>query len=134
MSLVKNNDLVYIKVQGRNLYLADQLSRSYCAVAGPWDERTPFYVTFGQFQNKPFIRLKYAKHHGYLGSNKYLYAATTGSTKYDVQRPNTKQMWVLNNKYDVNLKYDEPVQLMDLYVFSYMAVQINSDASGKKNG
>merc|ERR1719419_1121393 len=113
MSLVKNNDLVYIKVQGRNLYLADQLSRSYCAVAGPWDERTPFYVTFGQFQNKPFIRLKYAKHHGYLGSNKYLYAATTGSTKYDV-----------------NLKYDEPVQLMDLYVFSYMAVQINSDASG----
>merc|ERR1712178_666672 len=129
-SAVRHDDLVFIKVLDCDLWLSRNPRGTYCAVAGPETQRVPFRVQFVHFEGRPGIRLKYAKNHSYLGKNTCLYAATTGSTKYDVEAPNTKQLWVLDNKCNVDLMYNTPVEFMDRYTFSYMAVNTEASAAG----
>lgn len=140
-NMVKHGDVVYIKVDAPNkdLWLSKQRKvETYCAMAGPKKERAKFVVEKGVYDDEKrgeleYIRLIYKDSDSYLGSTyKCLYAATTGSTKYDERSDNTKQMWVLDSYGNTDLKYDATVQLMDLYVFSFMAV--NLTASAKKYG
>lgn len=79
--------------------------------------------------------LKYHETASYLGSaNVYLYASTTGSTKYDQHFDNTKQLWVLNKDCNIDVHYDTPVKLMDRYVFSHMAVNTTTCADDYTGG
>merc|ERR1712130_615021 len=70
----------------------------------------------------------------YLGSTyKCLYAATTGSTKYDKRSNYSQQMWILQKKQKptefTDFKYGETVQLMDTHFYSYMAVNLTASAA-----
>jgi len=130
--VVNNGDEVYIEVNNEQLWLAEQPCDTYCAAAGPESSRAKFRV----HKSAAGIRLQYVTHPGYyLGDDYlYLYAATTGSAKYDQRSGNTKQLWCLNNQGDIDLRYNTPVKLMDRYVDSYLAVNTTASASDYSGG
>eukprot|EP00928_Gymnodinium_smaydae_P004929 TRINITY_DN11689_c0_g1_i1.p1 TRINITY_DN11689_c0_g1~~TRINITY_DN11689_c0_g1_i1.p1 ORF type:complete len:229 (+),score=14.94 TRINITY_DN11689_c0_g1_i1:56-742(+) len=131
---VQDGDLIFIKLANRDIWLAEQPNDTYCAVAGGEDVRAVFRVEFVQFEGRGSFRLVYHGRHPYLLDNNCLYAATTGSTKYDRRSNNTKQLWVLDHGGDVSLNYNTPVRFLDRYVFSYMAVNLASSAQNYSNG
>lgn len=134
---VRSGDVVYIKVHDTDdMWLCKQPWGTYCAAAGPEIAKARFRVEIVTFRGKQGIRLKYAEGSRYLESNTCLYAATTGSTKYDRSSNNSKQFWVLDDHHadNVDLCYDTPVHLMDRYVLSYMAVNTASNAGDYDGG
>merc|ERR1719474_591118 len=139
---VKDRDVVYIMVNASNLWLSKQTMETYSAMAGSQRERARFRVEFGLYKrflmenfDAKYFRLIYMENDSYLtkGKSQYrcLYAAVTGSTKYDVRSDSDlKQMWVLDRTLNTNLKYGESVQLFDLNYRCNMAVNTGAIASG----
>jgi len=128
---------IYASTPQGKLWLAQPVSGSYCATATyNTSLRSPFRVTYGRGNPETvsgyslehdYFRLEVLEGTSYVRSCVYLYAATTGSAKYDVKEDNSKQWFHTDSKRNLELCYENESFIVDSYMLSYIAILANSD-------